>query len=171
MDFVTVFLSSSKKKGLHCFRVVGQAHCVSSFLLHPGETRLHLVQGMEHSSGNGWEWSGHLRLSIHHQQQGSAARVSKLEVAMAVVGEFDPTFSASQEVLKKAQGQAQVRQSKTGSLQRRFSLSVRRHVNVCHEEVSRAQEVIAQAQTKLQSEEQGLIDEAFFGGFAQEFVI
>ena len=65
------------------------------------------------------------------------ARVSKLEAAMAAVGKSDPTFSALQEALKKTQGQAPARPV---------------------EEVSRAQEALAQAQTKLQSEEQGLVD-------------
>ena len=37
------------------------------------------------------------------------ARVTKLEAAMAAVGESDPTFAGLQDALKKAKAQAQVR--------------------------------------------------------------
>ena len=86
------------------------------------------------------------------------ARVTKLEVAMAAVGETDPTFGALQEALKKAQSQAQARPVADRIASTKvFIERAKKRVTVCREEVSRAQELFAQAQTKLQSEEQGLV--------------
>ena len=47
------FVGCHFAQGLHCFCVVGQAHCdIFSFLLH--RETLHATQGMEHRSGAGW---------------------------------------------------------------------------------------------------------------------
>ena len=77
------------------------------------------------------------------------ARVTKLEAPMAAVGETDPTFGALQEALKKAQSQVQARPVADPIASTKvFIERAKKRVTVCREEVSRAQELFAQAQTK-----------------------
>ena len=72
--------------------------------------------------------------------------------------------------MKKAQGQAQARPVEERIVSTKvFIERAKKRVTVCREEVSRAQEAFAQAQTKLQSEEQGLVDgEARLAALIQE---
>ena len=97
------------------------------------------------------------------------ARVSKLEAAMAAVG-VGPDVQCFTRSFEESSRPSSSAQSKTGSFQRRvFIERAKKRVNVCREEVSRAQEALAQAQTKLQSEEQGLVDgEARLAALIQE---
>ena len=78
---------------------------------------------------------------------------------MAAVGESDPTFSHMQEPWKKAKAQCQVRlvQDRTPSSQD-FIERAKKMIVVCEAEVSQAKEVLAKVQSKLQQEEQGLVD-------------
>ena len=87
------------------------------------------------------------------------ARVTKLEAAMAAVGETDPTFTHLQEALKKAKAQCQVRpvEDRIAS-SKEFIERAKKRIVACQAEVSEAQEALAKAQSKLQQEEQGLTD-------------
>ena len=87
------------------------------------------------------------------------ARVAKLEAAMAVLGESDPTYPALLEALKKVKSQTQVRPvDERIASTRTFLERAPMRIGSCREEVARAQEVLTQAQAKLQSEEQALVE-------------
>ena len=87
------------------------------------------------------------------------ARVTKLEAAMAAVGETDPTFTHLQEALKKAKAQCQVRSVEDRiASSKEFIERAKERIVACQAEVSQAQEALAKAQSKLQQEEQGLTD-------------
>ena len=85
-------------------------------------------------------------------------------------GSGSSTFPALQEVLKKAKAQAQVRPVEDRiSSTKVFIERAKKRVNACRAEVLHAQEVLAKAQTQLQSEEQGLSEgEARLAAFLQE---
>ena len=87
------------------------------------------------------------------------ARVMNMEAAMAAVGESDPAFSHLQEALKKAKAQCQVRlvQDRIAS-SKDFIERAKKMIVDCEAEVSQAKEVLAKVQSKLQQEEQGLVD-------------
>ena len=85
------------------------------------------------------------------------ARVSKLEAAMAAVG--DPTYVGLQDALKKAKAQAQVRPvAERIASSKVFIERAKKRIIAGREEVSRAQEVLTTAQAHLLTEERGLAD-------------
>ena len=87
------------------------------------------------------------------------ARVTKLEAAMAAVGETDPTFTHLQEALKNAKASCQVRPVEDLiASSKEFIERAKKRIVACQAEVSQAQEALAKAQSKLQQEEQGLTD-------------
>ena len=74
---------------------------------------------------------------------------------MAALGESDPTYRILQEALKKAKALTHVRpvDERIASIDR-----AKKRIGSCREEVVRAKEVLAQAQAKLQPEEQSLVE-------------
>ena len=87
------------------------------------------------------------------------ARVTKLEAAMAALGESDNTYSILQEALKKAKALTHVRPvDERIASSRTFIDRAKKRIGSCREEVLWAQEVLAQAQAKLQPEEQSLVE-------------
>ena len=78
---------------------------------------------------------------------------------MAALGESDPTYTTLQEALKKAKALTHVRPvDERIASSRTFTDRAKKRIGICREQVVRAQEVLAQAQAKLQSEEQSLVE-------------
>ena len=76
---------------------------------------------------------------------------------MAAVGESDPTFSHLQDALKKAKAQCKCARWRI-ALTKEFFARAKKRIVACSTEVSQAQEALAKVQSKLQFEEQGLVD-------------
>ena len=78
---------------------------------------------------------------------------------MAALGESDSTYTTLQEALKKAKALTHVRPvDERIASSRTFIDRAKKRTGSCREQVVRAQEVLAQAQAKLHSEEQSLVE-------------